>query len=113
MEQAFVPVCCVGTKRALTGRFVRDGQSWNLADLRVSGDVPPPSQRRLDTLQGNFGIGAGYQGCPDCGRKSYARCGDCGELTCWAGSGTFRCASCDRRGEVSVGIHEVRVENFS
>jgi hypothetical protein len=113
MDQAFVPVRCAGSRRVLTGRFVRDGQAWNLVELLVSGDGPLPPQRHLDRLRGDFGIALGYKGCPDCGRKSYVRCGRCGELACWAGTGAFHCVSCDLRGQVSDGIHEVNVENYS
>lgn len=112
VQQAFVPVGCSGTRRVLTGRFVRDDQSWNLVEIRASGDTPLPSQRHMEKLSGHFGIAVGYRGCPDCGRKQYVRCGKCGELTCWAGAGPFHCISCDHRGQVAGGIREVNVENY-
>ena len=56
----------------------------------------PPKQR----VKGGFFIGD--MKCPYCGNKSFVKCGNCGELTCFPEGGTrFKCIPCGNQGEIS------------
>ncbi len=49
-------------------------------------------------FDGQFTIGNGYPGCPECKAASFFRCG-CGKVGCWDGeSPTVKCPWCDQVG---------------
>lgn len=51
--------------------------------------------------------------CPICGNKNIVRCGKCHNITCYDGSGTFKCAHCGNRGKVSGSIQQIQVHDSS
>ena len=89
-NQVFVVMHCADTGRPMTARFIKEHDYWNLAEVhrRESQDMAetPDAPERLT---GNFGLASEFAGCPECGNRSYVRCGPCGELGCWSGAGYF------------------------
>jgi hypothetical protein len=112
-RQAFVLVRCAQTGRDFIGRFVEEGDCWNLAEMHPSGrhDVSD-GRRAVPSLAGKFGVAKSFAGCPDCRNPSYVRCGTCRELTCWSGSKEFSCILCNAKGIVVGEVEEVRVDDF-
>lgn len=49
--------------------------------------------------------------CPICGNKDIVRCGKCHSITCYDGSGTFKCAHCGNSGKVSGTIQQIHVHS--
>lgn len=49
--------------------------------------------------------------CPICGNKDIVRCGKCHNITCYDGSGTFKCAHCGNSGKVSGTIQQIHVHD--
>lgn len=58
----------------------------------------------------NMRTGPQYK-CPYCGSTSFVKCGSCGKLTCYDGSGHFDCAHCPNSGTVSGHIEKIDVSN--
>jgi len=112
-KQVFVVMQCAQTRRSMTARFIEQGDWWNLAELhtRESQDTTEASEDS-ERLTGNFGVAGEFSGCPECGNKAYVRCGTCGELSCWPGSGSFVCPGCGVKSEVEGSINDVRVDDF-
>ena len=46
--------------------------------------------------------------CPVCNNPSFVRCNECGEFSCYNGSGWFKCPVCRNRGIVKGSIHSAR-----
>ena len=49
--------------------------------------------------------------CPICGNKDIVRCGKCHNITCYDGSGSFKCAHCGNSGKVSGTIQQIHVHD--
>ena len=60
-------------------------------------------------IRGSLRYEPEYPGCPYCGRKNLAQCGNCGKLTCWKGEDAFLCAWCGVRMGNFREVSEVRV----
>lgn len=49
--------------------------------------------------------------CPICGNRDIVRCGKCHSITCYDGSGTFKCAYCGNSGRVSGVMEQVPIRD--
>lgn len=87
--------------------------------------------KRYDSPSHNVGVGESYDKkdgmkhliadggiftentyhCPICGNKDIVRCGKCHNITCYDGSGTFKCAYCGNRGKVCGTIQQIYVHD--
>ena len=112
--QVFVVVHCVRTRRPMTGRFDKQKNGWNLAELhlREGSDITQAGEDP-ERLEGTFNVASEFTGCPECGNRAFVRC-DCGELCCWPGGpGHHACVVCGKESEVVVRpIVEVHVDDF-
>lgn len=57
-----------------------------------------------NVLRGTFEEDEEYPGCPYCHAHAQFKCGHCGKLNCWDGSGTVTCAHCGETGTISGAI---------
>jgi hypothetical protein len=112
-KQVFVIVNCADTRRTMTGRFIEQGNYWNLAELHLrESQGMAQTDEAPERLAGTFGLADEFSGCPECGNRSYVRCGACGELSCWPGTGYFACVACGNGSMPEGRINDVRVDDF-
>lgn len=81
----------------------------------IAAVTPAPSiGKELRTLDLKAGLYASrtYH-CPVCGNKDIVRCGICLRITCYDGSGSFKCAYCGNSGKVSGTMDRVQVYDRS
>ena len=81
----------------------------------AANDCTLPNQGKgLKTIDLSAGLVTGrtYH-CPICGNKDIVRCGKCHRITCYDGSGTFKCAFCGNSGQVSGTMKSIDVYDSS
>ena len=99
MTVVIVRARCSKTKAGFGIRFDHSKGNW------VAGWAFPMNQETMGQnesgtvhTEGQFTIGHGYPGCPECKAASFFRCG-CGKVGCWDGeSPTVTCPWCDQVG---------------
>lgn len=104
-EAVILPINCVRTHRTFYARYdyAYDGVwvlTYGLKDIPSDGieQSSGGGMSRIDLS--NSRTGPQYK-CPHCGNTEFVRCGRCGKLTCYSGSGNFTCDHCSNTGEVS------------
>ena len=104
-EAVILPINCVRTHRTFYARYdyAYDGVwvlTYGLKDIPSDGieQSSGGGTSRIDLS--NSRTGPQYK-CPHCGNTEFVRCGRCGKLTCYSGSGKFTCDHCGNTGEVS------------
>lgn len=60
-----------------------------------------PKEREIQAPEFRGTFNNGELSCPLCGNRSFVKCGNCKNLTCYDDSGYFTCAICGSQGEVS------------
>lgn len=110
-EAVFLPVNCVKEHKTFYARYDRAyGGVWvNTYGLKEmpseeNGKVSKSGMLRIDL--GGARTGPQYK-CPYCGNIDFVRCGACSKLTCYLGSGKFRCDHCGNTGEVTGTIESL------
>jgi hypothetical protein len=51
--------------------------------IKSDADVQSSGSSLQQDLEGNFFFSDAYPGCPYCGKKKLALCGECNKLLCW------------------------------
>ncbi len=98
---ARIGLACGATRNLSTARFEKNEQGvWMLMSASARNERPDASSATYGSVEGPFGTATSYPGCPHCGARSYVKCGACGHLSCWRGSGEFSCGWCANRGPV-------------
>jgi len=94
---------CSRTKVKAVARFAfREPATWQLTEVRVAAVPANRAANRPQDLNGTFEVPPTYSGCPQCGARSFVRCGACGELSCYSpDSAIFLCSWCPNSGPVS------------
>ena len=70
----------------------------------------PKEEMKMMSVEGGLYTEKTYH-CPICGNKDIVRCGKCHRITCYDGSGYFKCAYCGNSGKVSGTIQEVHIHD--
>lgn len=77
---------------------------------RISNSADKKSGMKSITVDGGLFTEKTYH-CPICGNKYIVRCGKCHNITCYDGSGSFKCAHCGNSGKVSGTIQQIHVHD--
>jgi hypothetical protein len=94
-ENAWLTFHCETDKQARVATFRHNGDEWQLTEIAADALPEGGAMPGRISMTGTFGFGEGYAGCPGCGAGGYARCGTCGELSCWRGATPdHTCPSC-------------------
>lgn len=110
-RNAYVFMRCSRTAAPLVARFTFANRMWLLVETRPTSEPTSSSRLPAATLDEGFGIDDIYQGCIDCGNRSYVKC-SCSALACWCGEGQFLCPTCGQRGDVEGLILSIAVDDL-
>ncbi|MGH3568255.1 MAG: hypothetical protein ACRDRH_19955 [Pseudonocardia sp.] len=111
-KHAWALMRCSRSAGPMIAQFTSDEGTWALAETTPAEEPPPGPGGQETGIEGRFSIGAGYRGCAGCGNPSFALCGGCSTLTCWAGQGQVLCRTCGRRTDVTTLIAGVSVQDL-
>lgn len=109
-KAVFVPAKCSITNRDYYVRYDygADGR-WVLTYGVVPTDINPAERNNSPITSidlSNSRTGPQFK-CPHCGNRDFVKCGRCGELTCYDGSGSFTCKHCGNQGKVTGHIKDL------
>ena len=107
MKQAWVPMKCSQSSRAMIAYFELSDHCWYLTSV-TSVPAEQAAAHATTPMTGQFSTSNRYGGCAGCGADCYVRCGRCSMLGCWNTSNPqFRCGWCEQIGTVSGSIESL------
>lgn len=110
MTEITSAVICQETSEEFAVRFEQQGGTW--AAMKAwkpqEDEIDESTNSERTTVTGGISTHHSYDGCPDCSKNGFFKCGTCSSLSCYDGySDTAYCHVCDEKRRISGNIDEI------